>query len=152
MHNRLAPQRLVARIKMRVAYILASLLLLTTSSVIACGHCIEDKVAAVYDHVIVAKAVREKHVVAFFGIEGPLVVNTVSKQEIQKIMGSIPGVDPNTSRISLETGSISIAFNPTLLSYPTLLDDLDKKLKPKKLSVFPLEVISQMPKSTAISR
>ena len=72
--------------------------------------------------------------------------------EIQKIMGSIPGVDPNTSRISLETGSISIAFNPTLLSYPTLLDDLDKKLKPKKLSVFPLEVISQMPKSTAISR
>ena len=152
MHNRLAPQRLVARIKMRVAYILASLLLLTTSSVIACGHCIEDKVAAVYDHVIVAKAVREKHVVAFFGIEGPLVVNTVSKQEIQKIMGSIPGVDPNTSRISLETGSISIAFNPTLLSYPTLLDDLDKKLKPKKLSVFPLKVISQMPKSTAISR
>ena len=77
MLNLLAPQRLVARIKMKVAYILASLLLLTTSSVIACGHCIEDKVAAVYDHVIVAKAVREKHVVAFFGIEGPLVVNTV---------------------------------------------------------------------------
>jgi hypothetical protein len=133
---------------MKVASLFASLLLMSTSSAIACGHCIEDKVAAVYDHAIVVKAVHEKHVVAFFGIEGPLVVNTASKQDIQKIIGSINGVDLNTSRISLETGSMSLAFNPTLLSYPTLLDSLDKKLKVKKLSVFPLEVLSQMPKST----
>jgi hypothetical protein len=132
---------------MKVAYFLASLLLMSTSSAIACGHCLEDKVAAVYDHTMVAKTVREKHVVAFFGIEGPLVLNQTSKQEIQKIIASIHGVDPNTSRISLETGSISLAFNPTILTYPALLDSLDKKLKPKKLSVFPLEVISQMPKS-----
>ena len=134
-------------ISMKVAYFLASLLLMSTSSAIACGHCLEDKVAAVYDHTMVAKTVREKHVVAFFGIEGPLVLNQTSKQEIQKIIASIHGVDPNTSRISLETGSISLAFNPTILTYPALLDSLDKKLKPKKLSVFPLEVISQMPKS-----
>jgi len=121
---------------------------MSTSSAIACGHCIEDKVAAVYDHAIVVKAVHEKHVVAFFGIESPLVVNTASKQDIQKIIGSINGVDLNTSRISLETGSMSLAFNPTLLSYPALLDSLDKKLKVKKLSVFPLELLSQMPKST----
>ena len=136
---------------MKVAYLLASLLLMSTSSVIACGHCIEDKVAAVYDHAIVVKAVHEKHIVAFFGIEGPLVVNTTSKQDIQKILCSINGVDPNTSRISLETGSISFAYNPALLSYPTLMDSLDRKLKAKKLSVFPLEVLSQMPKSTVAS-
>ena len=136
---------------MRVAYLLASLLLIGTTSAMACGHCIEDKVAAVYDHAIVAKAVREKHVVAFFGIEGPLVVNTASKQDIQKMMGSISGVDPNTSRISLETGSISLAFNPIVLSYPALLDSLDKKMKSKKLSLFPLELISIMPKSAVAS-
>ena len=147
MHNPLEQQRLMVLISMKVAYFLASLLLMSTSSAIACGHCLEDKVAAVYDHTMVAKTVREKHVVAFFGIEGPLVLNQTSKQEIQKIIASIHGVDPNTSRISLETGSISLAFNPTILTYPALLDSLDKKLKPKKLSVFPLEVISQMPKS-----
>lgn len=136
---------------MKVVHLLASLLLISSSSVIACGHCIEDKVAAVYDHAIVTKAVHEKHVVAFFGIEGPLVINSASKQDIQKIISSINGVDPNTSRISLETGSISLAFNPTLLSYPALLDNLDKKLRPKKLSIFPLEVISQMPKSAVAS-
>jgi len=151
MRKLLVLQRLAALIKMKVAYLLASLLLMSTSSVIACGHCIEDKVAAVYDHAIVVKAVHEKHVVAFFGIEGPLVVNNISKQEIQKIIGSINGVDPNTSRISLETGSISLAYNPTLLSYPALLDSLDKKLKVKKLSVFPLQVLSQMPKATVAS-
>ena len=111
---------------MKAAHLLASLLLVSTSSVIACGHCIEDKVAAVYDHTIVSKAVSEKHIVAFFGIEGPLVVNAASKQEMQKIISSISGVDPNTSRISLETGSISLAFNPALISYPALLDGLDK--------------------------
>jgi len=136
---------------MKVAYLLASLLLMSTSSAIACGHCIEDKVAAVYDHAIVAKAVHEKHVVAFFGIEGPLVVNSASKQDIQKMLSSINGVDLNTSRISLETGSMSLAFNPIIVSYPTLLDTLDKKLKAKKLSVFPLEVLTQMPKSTVAS-
>ena len=151
MHNQLALQRLVAPIKMKVVHLLASLLLISTTPVIACGHCIEDKVAAVYDHAIVAKAVHEKHVVAFFGIEGPLVVNAASKRDIQKIISSINGVDLNTSRISLETGSISLAFNPALLSYPALLDSLDKKLHPKKLSIFPLEVISQMPKSAVAS-
>jgi hypothetical protein len=136
---------------MKVVYLLAILLLMSTSPVIACGHCIEDKVAAVYDYRIVAKAVHEKHIVAFFGIEGPLVVNATSKQDIQKTINNINGVDPNTSRISLETGSISLAFNPTLLTYPALLDSLDKRLHPKKLSVFPLEVISQLPKSAAAS-
>ena len=131
---------------MKAAHLLASLLLVSTSSVIACGHCIEDKVASVYDHTVVSKAVSEKHIVAFFGIEGPLVVNAASKQEIQKIISSINGVDPNTSRISLETGSISLSFNPVLISYPALLDGLDKKLKTKKLSIFPLEIISLMPK------
>jgi len=136
---------------MKVAFLFASLLLMSTSSVIACGHCIEDKVAAVYDHAIVAKAVHEKHVVAFFGIEGPLVVNSASKQEIQKMMSSINGIDPNTSRISLETGSISLAFNPAILTYPALLEGLDKKLKQKKLSIFPLDLISQMPKTAVAS-
>ena len=136
---------------MKVAFLFASLLLMSTSSVIACGHCIEDKVAAVYDHAIVAKAVHEKHVVAFFGIEGPLVVNSASKQEIQKMMSSINGIDPNTSRISLETGSISLAFNPAILTYPALLEGLDKKLKSKKLSIFPLDLISQMPKTAVAS-
>lgn len=152
MRNLVATQRLIAPIDMRSTYLLASLLLISSSSVIACGHCIEDKVAAVYDHTVFLKAANEKHIVAFFGIKGPLIVNAASKQEIQKIISSINGVDPNTSRISLETESFSLAFNPGLISYPELLNGLDKKLKPKKLSVFPLEIISLIPKSATAKK
>ena len=95
MHNQLVLQRLVAPIKMKAAHLLASLLLVSTSSVIACGHCIEDKVAAVYDHTIVSKAVSEKHIVAFFGIEGLLIVNATSKQEIQKTKSSFWVIEIN---------------------------------------------------------
>ena len=148
MLNPLELQRLAVFINLKLTYLLVSLLLIFPSSVMACGHCLEDKVAAVYDHIIITKAVSEKHLVAFFGIEGPFVINTASKQEMQKIMSSIDGVDPNTSRVSLETGSISLAFNPTFVSYPMLLKALEMKLQRKKLSIFPIDVISQMPKPT----
>lgn len=136
---------------MKVAALFTSLLLITTSSAIACGHCIEDKVAAVYDYTLVSKAVNDKHTVAFFGIEGPLVVNEASKQAIQALIKSIKGIDNNTVRISLETGSFSVAFNPNNLPYANLLDGLGKKLKTKNLTVFPLDTITQMPKSKLAS-
>ncbi len=137
---------------MKVAILFTSLLLIAASSAIACGHCIEDKVAAVYDYSIVTKAVSEKHTVAFFGIEGPLVVNSASKQSLLGILSSIKGIDSNTIRISLETGSVSVAFNPSSISYAALLDSLEKRLKPTNLSIFPLDTITQMPKSKVASR
>ncbi len=152
MLNPLELQRLAVFINLKLTYLLVSLLLIFPSSVMACGHCLEDKVAAVYDHIIITKAVSEKHLVAFFGIEGPFVINTASKQEMQKIISSINGVDPNTSRVSLEAGSISLAFNPNFISYPMLLKSLEIKLQQKKLSIFPIDVISQMPKPTVATR
>jgi len=137
---------------MKVATLLTSLLLIASSSAIACGHCIEDKVAAVYDYALVSKAVNDKHTVAFFGIEGPLVVNEASKRSLQSIINGIKGVDSDTARISLETGSFSVAFSPSNLSYTKLLDSLDKKLKTKNLTIFPLDTITQMPKPKLASR
>ena len=50
---------------MKLAGWIASLLLIVSSSAMACGHCIEDKIAAVYDYSVVSKAVSEKHPVLF---------------------------------------------------------------------------------------
>ena len=131
---------------MKVAALITSLLLIATSSAMACGHCIEDKVAAVYDYTIVSKAVNEKHVVAFFSIEGSLVINEGAKQAIQSMIKNTKGIDNNTTRVSLETGSFSVAFSPSNISYASLLDSLDKKFKLKNLTIFPLDTITQMPK------
>ena len=90
--------------------------------------------------------------VAYFGIDGPIVVNAANKQSLQTAISALKGIDINSLRISLETGSLSLAFDPKAVSYATLLEGLEKKLKQKNLTIFPLDVITQMPKATVASR
>lgn len=137
---------------MKVGRFFASLLLIVSSSAMACGHCIEDKIAAVYDYSVVSKAVSEKHTVIFFGVEGPLVVNPATKQFLLTAVSGMKGVDANSARISLETGSLSMAFDPKVVSYAALLDGLERRFKTKNLSLFPLDSITQMPKTKVASR
>lgn len=137
---------------MKFAGLIASILLIASSSVIACGHCIEDKIAAVYDYSVVSKAVSEKHAVLFFGVDGPIVVNAANKQMLLAAISNMRGVDPNSARLSLETGSLSFAYDPKVASYAILLDGLEKKFKTKDLTLFPLDSVTQMPKTKVASR
>ena len=137
---------------MRIISIIASILLIQASSAFACGHCIEDKIASVYDYAIVSKAVSEKHTVAFFGIEGPLVANEDSKQKIKSMVEKTNGIDPKSIKLSMDTASLSVAFDPTRISYAALLDSLEKKIASKKLSLYPLDTVTQMPKLKVASK
>ncbi len=137
---------------MRITSIIASILLIQGSSAFACGHCIEDKIASVYDYAIVSKAVSEKHIVVFFSIEGPLVANEDSKQKIKSIVEKMNGVDPKSIKLSMDTASLSVAFDPARISYAVLLDSLEKKLVSKKLSLYPLDTVTQMPKFKVASK
>ena len=137
---------------MRIISIIASILLIQGSSAFACGHCIEDKIASVYDYAIVSKAVSEKHIVVFFSIEGPLVANEDSKQKIKSIVEKMNGVDPKSIKLSMDTASLSVAFDPARISYAVLLDSLEKKLVSKKLSLYPLDTVTQMPKFKVASK
>ena len=137
---------------MRIISIIASILLIQGSSAFACGHCIEDKIASVYDYAIVSKAVSEKHIVVFFSIEGPLVANEDSKQKIKSLVEKMNGVDPKSIKLSMDTASLSVAFDPTRISYAVLLDSLEKKLVSKKLTLYPLDTITQMPKLKVASK
>jgi hypothetical protein len=60
-------------------------LLLASSQALACGVCVEDKIAAVYDHAAVQKSLAAKRTVVFFHIDGKLVVNERSKRAIADI-------------------------------------------------------------------
>jgi hypothetical protein len=137
---------------MKFAGWVASLLLIVSSSAMACGHCIEDKIAAVYDYSVVSKAVSEKHTVLFFGVDGPIVVNAANKQALLAAMSNVKGVDANSARLSLETGSMSFAYDPKVASYASLLDGLEKKFRAKNLTLFPLDSVTQMPKTKVASR
>ena len=131
---------------------LASILLIQASSAFACGYCIEDKIAAVYDYAIVSKAISEKHTVAFFAIDGPLTINEDTKLKIKSIAEATNGIDPKSVKVSLESGSISLAFDQDRVSYASILSSLEKKLGSKKLTIFPLETVTKMPKTKIASR
>lgn len=123
---------------------LAGLLLaLQASAALGCGHCVEDKVAAVYDYAVVTKAFSQKQQVAFFGIDGTLMMDDGLRREIEVMAADVPGVDRRSPRVSLESAALSVAFDPRRVSYASLQRSLERKLAPKKLSLLPMRVMDQ---------
>lgn len=124
-----------------VLYATGFMLALCASAASACGHCVEDKVAAVYDYAVASQAFSQRHQVAFFGIDGPLVMNDGSRREIEAITRDIAGIDNGSTRVSLESAALSVAFDPRRISYAKLQSSLERKLAPKKLSLLPMRVM-----------
>jgi hypothetical protein len=128
-------------LSVRVA--LAGLLLLAPAAVaIACGYCVEDRVAAAYDHSVVVSSLDRRHEVAFFAIEGPIAASPQLSREIQKALESTRGVDRGTARVSLPTGSLSFAYDPARQKLGPIMHALEKTLAPKGLSASLLRVIN----------
>lgn len=117
---------------------LALLLALQTGAAHACGHCVEDKVAAVYDYAVVTKARAQQHHVAFFALDGTLVPSDAMKHGIEDAARGIRGVDKDSVRVSLGLAALSFSFDPRQTSFESLRKSLEKKLASKKL--VPLEL------------
>ncbi len=124
-----------------IARVAGLLLALQASAAFACGHCVEDKVAAVYDYAVATHAFSQKHQVAFFGIDGALAVNDSSRRELEGIARDIPGLDKGSTRVSLESAALSVAFDPKRISYANLQRTLEQRLTPKKLSLLPMRIM-----------
>lgn len=96
----------------------------------ACGHCVEDKVAAVYDYGVITEARLQQHHVAFFAIAGPLVNSDTQKRGIEDTLKSLKGVDRNSVHVSLDLAALSFSFDPRLNSFASAQAAIEKKLSP----------------------
>ena len=83
-------------------------LALVSSPAAACGYCLEDQIAATYDHAVVAKALAARHHVAFLHIDG----TAKSRAALEKAAYSAPAVDRGTVRVSADLLTVSFAFDP----------------------------------------
>ncbi len=110
---------------------------------IACGQCIEDKVAAVYDHAVVMKALERKHHVAFFAIDGPLATDDATYRAITAIVESARGVDKGSARVSVDSASLSFGFDPKRTPLVEVQRTLETRLAAKRLSLLPLQVMDR---------
>ena len=113
------------------------------STAIACGFCIEDKIAAVYDHAVATRSIAQKHQVLFFAVDGTIPPGEGSRRMLEAIIESVIGVDKGSARVSVESGSLSAAFDPARAPFAVMERALSRKLAARGLSVGILRVMDK---------
>ena len=124
-------------------YLGAMILLGLTSTALACGYCIEDKIAAVYDYDVVTRALSHNHQVAFFAVEGTLIPGEQSRRALKAAVESLAAVDRGSARVSGDPAALSAAFDPARASAAAMERALSRKLAPRGLSVTTLRVMDK---------
>jgi len=122
---------------------LLAALLAASPAALACGHCVEDKVASVYDHAAVTRAIAAKHTVVFFAIDGTLKPGQPMRLRIERIAASVPGVDARSVRLSMELATLALAFDPRRASLVDVQARLERKLAPLGLSLLAMRLMDQ---------
>ena len=103
-------------------------LALITAPAFACGYCVEDKVAAAYDHSVVARALGQHHEVLFLSLEFARPVTADAATSIRNSAEGIVGVDRGTVRVAVESGALSLAYDPRRAAVGDILKKLDRDL------------------------
>ena len=116
---------------------------LQSAGALACGHCVEDKIAAVYDHAVVTRALAAKHQVVFFAIDGALATDEAARRMIERTAEGSRGVDAGSARASAEAAALAIAFDPERAPLATVQRGLERKFVGKRLSLLLLRVMDK---------
>jgi hypothetical protein len=124
------------------AIVLAALLALSHQA-LACGSCVEDKMAVVYDHATVTRALAQKHQVAFFHIDGELTSGLATKRTLEGFANDLAGVDRGSARVSTESAALSVAFDPQRMSVAELQAALERKLAARRNTLMLIQVMDQ---------
>jgi hypothetical protein len=105
----------------------------------ACGFCIEDRVATVYDQAIVTDALARSRVVAFFSLEGEPRADAATQRAVLAALEAAGGVR-GTGRVDLASGACSIAFDPARTRLAALVAAADRKLAARHIVLKALRV------------
>jgi hypothetical protein len=96
---------------MKAIAIAAALAVIAPTAARACGACVEDKIAATYDHGVVERAAASGDVMVFCEVTGALDV-----QRLRAAVQRVRGVAPQSVRVSAQPAAMSFALDPRVLS------------------------------------
>lgn len=108
---------------------------------LACGVCIEDKIAATYDYAIVMGATAKHHVVVFGQIDGAVDMQAVN-EKITAAAPRVRGVDRGTVRTSTSLAAFSFALDPAAQAPDAAVAELQKRLRVQGLKLSVLRIVS----------
>jgi hypothetical protein len=128
---------------MRIFSLSVFLWVISQGTASACGVCVEDKVAAVYDHAAISRAIGAGHTVVFFAIDGPLKPGQPTRVSIEKGAASAPGVDAGSVRLSVELASVALAYDPRRTTLARVQAHIEKKIRPLGLSLLTMRVMDR---------
>ena len=106
----------------------------------ACGFCIEDRVAAVYDQATVEKAMKEKRHVAFFGLEGESASLTARTVTAAFEAG---GAQRGATRVSLADHACAVVYDPRQTSLERVAASAGRALGTRGVTLTALRVIDE---------
>ena len=93
----------------------------------ACGHCLEDRVASVYDHALVEHSKQHKQTMMYLVWDGPVDRSAATRQWLLKAISAVQGVVGHSVRVSMEPPTIALAYDPLR----TRAVDLEKAFQAK---------------------
>jgi hypothetical protein len=80
------------------------------AAVRACGACVEDKVAATYDYVVIHKAIAKHRQVVFVAVDGPIDADKMGAR-IAAAAAQVRGIVAGTLRTSVAPPAFSFALD-----------------------------------------
>jgi hypothetical protein len=126
--------------------VLAVLLAASAAAAQACGYCVEDTVAAVYDYGLHQRTLALKHEIVFFAWDGPVNRDDAARRNITQAVESVPGVDRGSVRVSMEPAALALAFDPRKSSAAAIQTALTQRLGQLKLGIRHLQLPQAAPK------
>ena len=127
-------------VKTRLRIGAAVAIALASAGATACGYCIEDRVAAVYDQGVVDGALARRHHVAFLGIEAGTVDESTTRAARGALEG-VRGVDKGSARAKTDNAAIAVTFDPAVTSLTQLVTAANRPLARRGVTLSALRVI-----------
>ena len=115
--------------------LLASFLFFLNWNVYACGYCLQDRIASVYDHVLVAKTKQLNQKMLYLVWDGPAARDETTKRHLLAIVSRIRGVTKDSVRVALEPPTIGLAYQPSIISRDLIESLLLKELRAMNIVV-----------------
>ncbi len=115
--------------------LLASFLFLLSWNAFACGYCLQDRIASVYDHVLVAKTKQLNQKMLYLVWEGPGARDETTKRHLIAIASRLQGVTKGSVRVALEPPTIGLAYQPSIISRERIETLLLQELHSMKIVV-----------------
>ena len=113
-----------------IAALLTAMATLAAAPARACGFCIEDKVAAAYDHAVVARARGQGHEVVYLSLEFTRPVDRDTAGKIARAIERVASVDRGSVRVAVDAGSVALAFDAKRAPAGAMLDAVERAVKP----------------------